>query len=160
MSRARGRLRYDLLAVALIIAAAVVLGLLQNSLLAQPLSLTGATESSATSAPLKTPQDVRNALTREGAVLIDSRETAQYETGHLKGALSVPFSEREKRYEELLRTVPSSTRLIVYCDQGCDTAPRLASWLRTKGWSDVAVFPGGYSAWLGAGLPVSKGAQP
>jgi len=97
MSRARGRLRYDLLAVALIVAAAVVLGLLQNSLLAQPLSLTGAAESSATSAPFKTPQDVRNAVAHEGAILIDSRETAQYEAGHLKGALSVPFSEREKR---------------------------------------------------------------
>jgi rhodanese-related sulfurtransferase len=155
------RLRTDLLAAALIVAAAVVLGLLQNSLSAEPLSLIGATaESAATSAPLKTPEDVRNALAQGRAVLIDSRDSVQYEAGHLKGALSVPFSEREKRYAELLRTVPSSTRLIVYCDQGCDAAPRLAAWLRSKGWADVTVFTSGYSAWAGAGLPVSTGAQP
>jgi len=154
------RLRTGLSAIALIVAAAVVLGLLQNSVSGEPLSLTGVTESSAATASLATPQDVRDALAQEHAVLVDSRETAQYEAGHLKGALSVPFPERERRYEELLQSVPSATRIVVYCDQGCDTASRLASWLRTKGWPHVSVFESGFSAWRGAGLPVSTGAEP
>ncbi len=94
------RLRTDLPAIALIVAAAVVLGLLQNSVSGEPLSLTGATEPSAATASLETPQDVRDALAQENAVLIDSRETAPYEAGHLQGALSVPFPEREKRYDD------------------------------------------------------------
>jgi rhodanese-related sulfurtransferase len=135
-----------------------VLGLLQNALLADPLPLTG-TSTTAAATALTTTDQLRQDLAT-GAVLIDSRPSDQYAAGHIKGALSLPFEERQKLLEQFVETVPSSTRVIVYCDAGCDTAPRLASWLRGKGWSDAAVFQAGYSAWQDAGLPVATGEQP
>lgn len=151
------RLTRDLLAAAIIVVAAVVLGLVQNAVSADPLPLIR--QSTPTVAAVTTPQQVKREAAA-GAVLIDSRSEEEYFAGHIKGALNLSYADREQLAEQFVRTVPGASRLIVYCDIGCDSSSRLASWLGAKGWTDIAVFEGGVSAWRDAGLPVSTGAQP
>jgi rhodanese-related sulfurtransferase len=138
-------------AVAITIAA-VIVGLVQNSVSAQPLRLTpsGLAEIVAFDEAV----DVERAV-RTGAVLIDSREAGDYAAGHIRGALSVPFADRRAQLDALIRRVPSTTQVIVYCDEGCASAPRLAEWLRAQGWQRVGVFPGGIRLWQQTGLPVT-----
>jgi len=155
MSKRVGR---DLALVALLVAAATVLGLARNSLSAQPLPLSGA--SPAAVSYLETGDEVLQALRSQDAVLIDARAAEEYARDHIQGALSVPYSEREQSLATLVQTIPGSTLIIVYCDEGCDSAPRLASWLQGEGWRRAAVFRGGLTQWRELDLPLSQGGTP
>jgi len=155
MSKRVGR---DLALVALLVAAATVLGLARNSLSAQPLPLSGASPSAVSY--LETGDEVLQALRSQDAVLIDARTAEEYARDHIQGALSVPYSEREQSLTTLVQTIPGSTLIIVYCDEGCDSAPRLASWLQGEGWRRAAVFRGGLTQWRELDLPLSQGGTP
>ena len=158
MSGTSERVRRDLALVALLVTAAVVLGLARNSLSAQPLPLSGT--SPAPMSYLETADQVLQAQRLQEAVLVDSRPAEAYAQDHIKGALSVPYGEREKLLATLVETIPSSTLIIAYCDEGCDSAPRLASWLQGNGWRRAAVFRGGMRQWRQLGLPISLGEAP
>lgn len=92
------------------------------------------------------PSELRALLKAQRAVVVDVRPRAEYEAGHLPGALWLPEEEVEKRY----RTVLRGKRLVVfYCDCPDDLlADRIAMEVRIRGLVDVAVLEGGYRAWL------------
>ena len=158
MSGMSKRIGRDLALVALLVVAATVFGLARNSLSAQPLPLSGASPAAVTY--LETGDDVLQAVRLQDAVLIDARTAEEYAQDHITGALSVPYSEREQSLATLVQTIPGSTLIIVYCDEGCDSAPRLASWLQGNGWRRAAVFRGGMSQWRELDLPISRGEAP
>jgi predicted sulfurtransferase len=58
-----------------------------------------------------TPEEVREALKKGKAILIDVRNEASYKAGHIKGAHSIPLSELESRVKEL----PRKKMIITYC---------------------------------------------
>ena len=43
--------------------------------------------------------------------VIDTRSRAEYEAGHIRGAISMPSAEVESRYREL----PVGTKIVTYC---------------------------------------------
>lgn len=47
-------------------------------------------------------------------VLLDVRERAEYERGHLEGAVSMPLSELDMEFKKL----PKDKTIIVYCTHG------------------------------------------
>jgi rhodanese-related sulfurtransferase len=103
----------------------------------------------------------RAAFHDAAALFIDARPSAAFETGHIKGSLSLPFTTREGRRDWLVAAVPRTRRLVVYCDgPACSQASDLATWLRREGWRDVGVFLGGLPAWRRAGLPIATGDRP
>ena len=51
------------------------------------------------------------ALQEAGACIIDAREAWEYEEGHIKGALSIPFSEFRERLDE----IPKDQPVYVHC---------------------------------------------
>jgi 3-mercaptopyruvate sulfurtransferase SseA len=58
-----------------------------------------------------TPDEVRDLLKQKKAVLVDVRGVEAYKTGHIKGALSIPFSEIGERAKEL----PRDKLIVAYC---------------------------------------------
>jgi 3-mercaptopyruvate sulfurtransferase SseA len=44
-------------------------------------------------------------------VLIDTRSRAEYETAHIPGAISMPYTEVDARHREL----PRATKIVTYC---------------------------------------------
>jgi 3-mercaptopyruvate sulfurtransferase SseA len=58
-----------------------------------------------------TPAEVRAALEKGEAVIVDVRGQGSYEAGHVKGALSIPFNEILSRTSEL----PRDKMIITYC---------------------------------------------
>jgi rhodanese-related sulfurtransferase len=105
--------------------------------------------------PVMTPQglvprvsiaELRELLKDRRAILVDVRGRAEYEAGHLPGAVWMPDEEVPKRYRSLLRP---NRRLIFYCDCRYDLeADGVAFHVRLLGKADVAVLAGGYQAWL------------
>ena len=58
-----------------------------------------------------TPDEVRELLKRNKTVIVDVRGKEAYNDGHIRGALSIPFSEIAERAKEL----PRDKMIVAYC---------------------------------------------
>lgn len=85
-------------------------------------------------------------------VVIDVRTAEEYATGHIPGALNVPFDQVAERISEI--DAPHGVAL--YCMVG-PRARKGESALRAVGYESVFHLEGGLAAWKAAGLPVEDG---
>jgi len=92
-----------------------------------------------------------DALVREGAVLLDVREPAEWQAGHVAGALLVPLGQLEGR----LAALPRDQRVVVICRSGNRSAT--ATSLLVRSGFDAVNLRGGMQAWSSAGLPLETG---
>jgi rhodanese-related sulfurtransferase len=92
---------------------------------------------------------------REGSVLvIDVRPEEEYRAGHIKGALSVPLDQLERRIHKL----PARKEIVAYCrGPYCLMAYQAVERLRAKGRRARRLVEG-LPEWRASGLPVEKGA--
>jgi rhodanese-related sulfurtransferase len=87
------------------------------------------------------------------AQFIDSRPAEQYQEGHIFGAESVPYEQKEKIHD---LTIPFEKTLVIYCDgDECQSSINLALYLHENGFLDIRIFFGGWLEWRNAGLPES-----
>ena len=82
-------------------------------------------------------------------VVIDVRTAEEYATGHIPGALNVPFDQVAERIGEI--DAPHGVAL--YCMVG-PRARKGESALLAVGYESVFHLEGGLAAWKAAGLPV------
>ena len=88
-----------------------------------------------------------------GAVsVVDVRGSAEWDAGHLPGAIHLPLGALRDRAGELPRDRP----LVVHC-QGGGRATIAASILQAAGLSNVAEMRGGMAAWQREGHDVVTG---
>ena len=89
---------------------------------------------------------------RDGQVLVlDVRPEAEYDAGHIPGAVSVPHDQLAARLAEF----PESAEIIAYCrGRYCVFAPDAVRLLRARGFS-ARPLEGGLPDWRLAGLPVT-----
>jgi rhodanese-related sulfurtransferase len=73
-----------------------------------------------------------------GTVLLDVRSVREYESGHLPGALNIPYTTLRGRLDEVPRDVP----VRINCASGFRSYLALRV-LRQNGWNDVASLSGG-----------------
>ena len=92
-------------------------------------------------------------LINSNALLVDVRETQDYEGGRLPKAVHIPLSQLESRSGELgkLKDRP----VVAYCMTG-NRSSLAAKILERAGFKDIYQLRGGYRAWKDAGLPVEK----
>jgi rhodanese-related sulfurtransferase len=89
------------------------------------------------------------------AVLIDVRPPAEFNAGHLPGAISVPLEELEKR----LRTLPRDREIIAYCrGPYCMLAVEAVRLLERRG-RKARRYEDGVAEWRAAGLRVETGSS-
>lgn len=88
-----------------------------------------------------------------GAVLIDVRESDEYEAGHVPGAVPIPIGEVVARLDE----VPADGPVYVICETG-GRSQRVTQFLRSKG-VDARNVAGGTTAWARSGRPAVTGPE-
>jgi molybdopterin/thiamine biosynthesis adenylyltransferase/rhodanese-related sulfurtransferase len=89
-------------------------------------------------------------LADEETLFLDVREAAEWDEGHVPGAVHIPRGSLESRVEGLL---PDRSRpLVVYCAGGNRSAFAAKS-LEELGYEDVASLAGGFADWKRNGLP-------
>ena len=92
---------------------------------------------------------------------LDARATADYQAGHIAGALSLPIEEFDAHYPPIQPMLTPDLRIVVYCDgQECDLSHRLMDRLRELGYHNVRVLTNGWTSWHTAGLLTHAGGQP
>ncbi len=100
------------------------------------------------------PQEVVNKMNHEHAKLIDCREPAAFQAGHILGAVNIPSLKLEE--SQSILTKFKSKPIIIVCHQGTDS-PKMGTKLLKLGYQDVATLEGGIQAWKKEGLPVERG---
>jgi rhodanese-related sulfurtransferase len=84
-------------------------------------------------------------------VVIDVRTAEEYASGHVPGAVNIPFDQVAQRIAEL--DAPRGVAL--YCMVG-PRARKGESALLAAGYESVLHLEGGLAAWQAAGLPVER----
>jgi rhodanese-related sulfurtransferase len=92
-------------------------------------------------------------INQQNAVVLDVREAAEYEKGHMLNARNIPFGELGARAGEIDKH--KAKPVIVVCDNG-NRSGRAATVLRKLGFEQVFALGGGIGAWRQAGLPLEK----
>jgi len=102
--------------------------------------------------------------------LLDARPAAEYQVGHLPGAVSLPSLETDdleanrrgfpippERAERLFRGagITSSSEIVIYDDQGNRLAARVFYVLEFFGHQHVQILNGGLKKWQSEGHPLS-----
>ena len=95
-------------------------------------------------------------IIREGGWLVfDARLESEYDVGHIPGALSFPYPQRDADFKEWASILNSGQKVLVYCSgKLCDDGLHLAFFLRDMGINQVALFVDGLEGWKKAGLAV------
>jgi thiosulfate/3-mercaptopyruvate sulfurtransferase len=116
------------------------------------------------------PAEVAKIRDDPGVRILDVRTAAEYQQGHIPGAVNLPapatddFDANQRglplepqRAQELFRNagVNSSSRVILYDDQGNRFSARVFFVMEFFGHQHVEVLNGGYRNWLSLNLPVA-----
>lgn len=92
-------------------------------------------------------------LARDEVLLLDVRPAEEYASGHIRGAVSVPFD----RVADSLAEVPADAEIVAYCRGGwCVLAHDAVRLLRSQG-RTARRLEDGMLEWRVAGLPVEAG---
>ena len=95
------------------------------------------------------------------AFFLDAREPADYEAGHIAGALSLPIEEFDQHFAAVEPLLKPEAIIIVYCDGvDCELSNRLMVRLRELGYQNVRHLVNGWTEWRKAGFPTHTGALP
>jgi rhodanese-related sulfurtransferase len=97
--------------------------------------------------------EVTRLMNSANAVLVDVRETKEFEGGRLPKAVHIPLSQLGSRGDELAKY--AGRPVVAYCMSG-NRSRMAGSALARLGFTDVYHLQGGYRAWKDAGLPVEK----
>lgn len=91
---------------------------------------------------------------KEALVILDVRNAASSEQGHLPGALHLPTQEITDRLGELPPPA-EDPRIVVYCwGPGCNGSTKAALILAEAGYRDVREMIGGFEYWAREGLAI------
>jgi sulfur-carrier protein adenylyltransferase/sulfurtransferase len=89
-------------------------------------------------------------LADEGALVVDVRETSEWQEGHVVGAVHVPRGHLESKIEAV---APDRARpLVLYCAAGVRSA-FAARQLAEMGYTDIVSLAGGFQGWKSEGRP-------
>lgn len=87
----------------------------------------------------------------EEFVLLDIRTRAEYEAGHIEGAVWLPRGILEFAIENLV--ADPETEIVVYCLKGCRGSLAVLA-LEAMGYRRVSDLAGGLARWVAQGLPL------
>lgn len=95
-------------------------------------------------------------LFQQDAFFIDARDYVEYEIGHIRGAITLPYYEFDK-YKSVLESISEDTPLVTYCDgRDCDLSILLGDKLFEMGFKKVYIFFGGWIDWQQNNYPIES----
>jgi rhodanese-related sulfurtransferase len=94
-------------------------------------------------------------FTEKSAVFADARHQADFDAGHIKGAVNLYAANQDAWLSDFLASTDPATVVVAYCDgEDCHLAPQLAEILSFSGFDQVRYLKNGWTRWREAGLPV------
>jgi sulfur-carrier protein adenylyltransferase/sulfurtransferase len=104
------------------------------------------------------PSEVRDLQVRNGAepdlVVVDVREQGEWDQGHLPGAVHIPRSNLESRFENFIPQ--RDKKIVLYCASGQRSALAANTLQNEMGYEDVSSMNGGFVLWKDRGYPFER----
>ncbi len=96
-----------------------------------------------------------------GVLFVDARDEWDYNEGHIRGAVNIPFeTDDETILENFMAETPKDQPLVVYCNGAdCDLSLYLGRTLAAEGFTGVNIFFGGWTDWQLQELPFGKSSE-
>lgn len=98
-------------------------------------------------------QQVTNLINGEGALVLDIRDTKDFQAGHITGSVNIPYTKVAERMGEI--EAHKEKTVVLVCAMG-QHAGMVGRTLHAKGFNDVRRLAGGISSWKSDGLPLVK----
>jgi len=99
--------------------------------------------------------DAARLFDEKKAVFADARHRADFDAGHIQGAIHLNAADLDVWISDLLGTTDPTTVIITYCDgEACPLAPELAEILFFNGFDHVRYLENGWTRWRERGLAV------
>ena len=92
-------------------------------------------------------------INRRDALVLDVRDAAEFESGHIPNARHIPAGELEKRFKEIEKF--KQRPVIVACRSGT-RAISTCGLLRKNGFAEAFALKGGMQGWQQASMPLEK----
>ncbi len=92
-------------------------------------------------------------MNNEDPVIIDVRESNEFKTGHIEGAINMPLSNFDKGLEKLSKY--KNKPLIVVCQTGTRSTTACKK-LTSQGFEKVFSMIGGMQSWEESKYPITK----
>jgi rhodanese-related sulfurtransferase len=100
--------------------------------------------------------EMRAAIAKQSAVVVDIREPFEHATGVAKGTLLIPMSQLAKRLSELPK--PDGQPLLVVCNTQ-NRSSKIVEQLQAAGFTNARYVQGGMSEWNARKLPTTRPTQ-
>ncbi len=95
----------------------------------------------------------KDALAASGGLVIDVRQPAEYEEGHIPGAINIPLRELAANVDK----IPTDQAVYVYCKSGFRAGVAVSA-IRLMGYDNVLAYKDSWVKWTEAGEEVSTDA--
>jgi len=93
---------------------------------------------------------------KDAAVFLDARSPAEYDQGHIQGAVNLPWHEVDNYFETIIMALDPEAMTITYCDgEACTLSHDLAALLKDLGFTRVKVLVNGWTLWQERQLPTN-----
>lgn len=90
------------------------------------------------------------------AIFIDTRNNAEYQESHIKGAISIPTNATPEEINNL-KNILTGKVLVTYCHGiGCHLSDKVAYKLYDMGYRNIAIFFSGWNTWNEYNYPIEK----
>ncbi|RKX19086.1 MAG: hypothetical protein DRP26_04060 [Candidatus Zixiibacteriota bacterium] len=88
------------------------------------------------------------------AVFIDARDKSEYNSGHISGAINLPFEHWDNYWDYVSSLITPQTKIVTYCGgYNCELSVDAARELKVLGYPNTYIFFNGYDKWLELNLP-------
>jgi rhodanese-related sulfurtransferase len=92
-------------------------------------------------------------LMEDETIFVDARFRRDFEAGHLRGAINVPIDANDVQRRHLTESIPKDAKVVVYCrSRSCRFADEVGFRLLNDGFTDVALYRGGWTDWIARGV--------
>lgn len=106
--------------------------------------------------PLLRLRDAEALWRDRSALFLDVRSAADYDFGHIAGAISLPYEELEQRFAELKPRLERARTIVVYCKSvDCGKSLWSALHLRNAGLLQTKIYPNGWNEWYNNDRPIA-----
>lgn len=106
---------------------------------------------------INSPEIIEQMIKKKQRIILDVRPREFYDQGHLPGALPFPLEDFDSVVDRLLQIIHQESPVLVYCSGfECTDSHHFAQKLKNMKFTDVKVYPGGFTQWQEMGYEIEK----
>ncbi len=99
--------------------------------------------------PICSFDEIVERVKKKEGILIDARLSEDFNRGSIGNARNLPIDSTMAQREHMLRGIDRSSSIVIYCESSnCHYADEIATFLKFNGYTDLAIYRGGYREWI------------